>query len=169
VSALWFALSNETAWNDGDVGVRLSDSGDTVPINLTSYATYQPRGDNGRFIQAKIDAAIEQAITDWANKVFDLSQEYVPVDTGELKSSGHVEVVRAGKTIAAAVAYEAPYSVYVEYGTGVRGAASAGAGDGPYDPNWTGMPAQPYLRPAFDELRDEAEGMTREVVTAALS
>ena len=137
------------------------------PVNLSSFAKWQPRT-GGRFIEAKIEDAIQAGVVDWANRVFETSQELVPVDTGELKASGHVEVTQAGKQIYAAVVYDADHAVYVEYGTGQRGAASAGAGDGPYGAT-PGMPAQPYLRPAFDEHRGEAEGVMRETVTAALS
>jgi HK97 gp10 family phage protein len=136
-------------------------------MNLTSFSRYQPR-DDGRFVQAVIDEAVMQAVTDWATAVFNSSQELVPVDTGELKDSGHVVVTKTGKTVSAAVVYDSDHSVFVEFGTGIRGAASAGAGDGPYNPNWPGMPAQPYLRPAFDQHRDEAESMTRETIAVAL-
>ena len=130
---------------------------------LTSFSRYQPRV-SGRFVQALVDDVVSQAIAALAERVFDTSQALVPVDTGELKSSGHVIV--NGKY--AAVEYTAGHAVYVEYGTGIRGAASAGAGPGPYSSTWPGMPAQPYLRPAYDQHRAEAADMTREFVGAAL-
>jgi hypothetical protein len=43
----------------------------------------------------------------------------------------------------------------VEFGTGRRGASSAGAGPYSYDPNWPGMVAQPYMRPALDTARPQ--------------
>lgn len=138
-------------------------------MNLTSYAQWQPRDDVGRLVQAKIEAAVQGGVTDWADRVFETSQELVPVDTGELKASGHVEVVQAGKQVFASITYDAEHAVYVEYGTGIRGAASAGAGEGPYNPTWPGMAAQPYLRPAFDAHRGEAEGVIAEKVAVALS
>jgi len=136
-------------------------------LNLTSFSQYQPR-DGGRFVAATIDDAVLQAVTDWANLVFQTSQELVAVDTGELKASGRVEVAITGKTFTAAIVYDSDHSVYVEFGTGIRGAASAGAGDGPYDPNWPGMPAQPYLRPAFDQHREEAPSMVKATIAVAL-
>lgn len=136
-------------------------------MNLTSFAKWQPRS-NGRFISAKIDDAVAQGITDYAQRIFDTSQEFVPVDTGALKASGHVDVVQSGKQVFITIAYDAPYSVYVEFGTGRRGASSPGAGDGPYNPNWPGMPAQPYLRPAFDAHREEAADVVTATITAAL-
>ena len=137
-------------------------------MNLTSYARYVPKDPGGRFIASIVDAAVLLAVTGWADKVLSTAQQLVPVDTGELKASGHLEVSQSGKTVAAAVVFDAPYSVYVEFGTGIRGAASPGAGDGPYSESWPGMAAQPYLRPAFDAHRNEAEGMTREFVGVAL-
>lgn len=134
-------------------------------MKLTSFAMYRPRGDGGRFVAGKIDEIVHKAITEWAGKVLATAQVLASVDTGELRASGHIE--QSGKAVA--VVFDAPHSVYVEFGTGQRGAASAGAGEDPYSPNWPGMPAKPYLRPAFDEHRGEAEGMTREKIAVALS
>lgn len=137
-------------------------------MNLTSFSRYVPRNGAGQFIQARVDEAVMQAITQWAYNVYGEAEERVPVRTGRLYASGHVEVTQAGKTVAAAVVFDAPYSVYVEFGTGIRGAASPGAGDGPYSSTWPGMAAIPFLRPAFDAHRDEAEPMAREYVGVAL-
>lgn len=136
-------------------------------MHLTSFAKWQPR-DGGRFIEAKIEEAVKAGVVAWANRVFETSQALVPVDTGELKASGHVEVQQVGKQVFASVTYDAEHSVYVEYGTGQRGAASAGAGDGPYSETWPGMPAQPFVRPAFDAHRDEATGVVAETIAIAL-
>lgn len=137
-------------------------------MNLTSFATYQPRDEGGRFIQARVDAAVLQAVTEWANRVYETSQELVAVDTGELKASGHVEVAQIRNGAVAAVVYDAEHSAFLEFGTGQRGAASAGAGDGPYG-STPGMAAQAFLRPAFDAHRNEAAPMTKALVTASLS
>ncbi len=85
--------------------------------------------------------------------VLEEAEAIVPVDTGELRESGHVEIEVAGTTATGFVVYDTEYAAMVEYGTGERGAASPGAGEGPYDPNWPGMVAQPYLRPALDTAR----------------
>lgn len=147
--------------------VSRSTYGDTA-MNLTSFAKWQPRDEGGRFVQAAVDSAIEAGVVEWANRVFETSQELVPVDKGDLKASGHVEVKQVGKQILASVVYDSEHSVFVEFGTGQRGAESAGAGDGPYSANWPGMPAQPYLRPAYDQHRGEAEGILKETVAVAL-
>jgi HK97 gp10 family phage protein len=136
-------------------------------MKITSHSIYQPR-DGGRFVIAKVTEGIRNGVIKWAGEVLDTAQALVPVDTGELKASGHVTVAETGKSIAAAVSFDADHAGYVEFGTGVRGAASAGAGDGPYSTSWTGMPAQPYLRPAFEQHRNEVQSMTRESINQAI-
>ncbi len=60
--------------------------------------------------------------------VYDESQTLVPVDTGELKDSGHYD--------ANGVYYDKDYAGFVEYGT-------------------VKMRAQPYLRPAVENHKHE--------------
>lgn len=55
------------------------------------------------------EAGIVRGVTKAAEFLLAKSQELVPVDTGELKESGHVEV--QGKT--AAVVYDAPHALWV--------------------------------------------------------
>jgi HK97 gp10 family phage protein len=62
-----------------------------------------------------------------ANDVFNLSQQFVPVDKGDLKRSGKVEVVSPTKV---RIGYTEPHAKYQEYGT-------------------SEMPAQPFLTPAM--------------------
>lgn len=90
-----------------------------------------------------------------ANAVLEISQELVPVDTGELKASGSTRVEWVGTKVTGYITYGAYYAAYVEFGTGRRGAASAGAGPYPYKASWPGMAAQPYMRPALDLGRDQ--------------
>lgn len=136
-------------------------------MKITSHSVYQPR-EGGRFVIAKVTEGIRNGVIKWAGDVLDTAQDLVPVDTGELKASGHVTVAETGKSIAAAVSFDADHAAFVEFGTGVRGAASAGAGEGPYSTSWVGMPAQPYLRPAFERHRNEAQSMTREAINQAI-
>ena len=136
-------------------------------MKITSHSVYQPR-DGGRFIAAKVTEAVRASVIEWAGNVLDTAQALVAVDTGELKASGHVTIAETGKTIAAAVSFDADHAAFVEFGTGVRGAASAGAGEGPYSTSWVGMPAQPYLRPAFEQHRNEAQAMTGESINQAI-
>jgi HK97 gp10 family phage protein len=82
------------------------------------------------------------------------AQELAPVDTGALRDSITVEIDDTGKTVVGTVGPHVDYAAYVEFGTGQRGAASSGAGAGPYGDH-PGMPAQPYMRPAFDEIKPQ--------------
>ena len=65
--------------------------------------------------------------------VYDFSQDFVPVDSGELKDSGHIDKIPGGYRLV----YDAKnrsgqsYAGYVEYGT-------------------TRTPAQPFLNPAAE-------------------
>ena len=49
------------------------------------------------------------------------------------------------------------------------GEGSAGAGPGPYDPNWPGMEALPYMRPPLDTRRDDVFAAIAEEVAGALA
>lgn len=70
------------------------------------------RNNDGR----RIDLALRRA----AQIVYELSQVYVPVDTGHLKASGHVEYNgKFGLAAAYAVVYEAKYAIYVHERTDI--------------------------------------------------
>lgn len=98
-----------------------------------------------------IAAAIGRGVLAAAVAVRDEARALCPVDTGALVSSLTVsELSEDMGTAEAAVFTDVGYAGYVEFGTGIRGAASPGAGPYPYNPNWPGMVAQPYLRPALD-------------------
>jgi HK97 gp10 family phage protein len=83
------------------------------------------------------------------------AEAIVPVDTGQLQESGSTGVEWQGKAVVGYVQFNAPYAAYVEFGTGIRGAASPGAGPYEYTMSWPGMRAQPYLRPALDSSRGD--------------
>ena len=74
-------------------------------------------------------------------------------DTGDLRDSGSLTVDSTETTATAHITFDSDHAVFNEFGTGIRGAASEGAGPYPYDPNWPGMAAIPFLRPAADEER----------------
>ncbi len=91
------------------------------------------------------------AVTEGCEAVTIEAKALCPVDTGELQASIHVASVElVGTVVTGSVVADAPHAAYVEFGTGIRGSESPGAGAGPYSPTWPGMPAQPYLRPALD-------------------
>ena len=124
---------------------------------IHATATFRPRNDAGQFVDVRIKPGVIRGVERIQDAIYERSQELVPVDTGELKESGEKPPVeQLSKTIRAEVKYTADHAGYVEFGTGIRGSESAGAGPYPYDPNWPGMAAQPYLRPAFDEVKPQS-------------
>lgn len=128
-------------------------------FQLHATAQFTPRGDMGRFISERITPAVLQATEEAGQVVLVEAQAIVPVDTGALKASGRVTVRETGSSCVADVEFTAGHAAYVEYGTGLRGSESPGAGPYAYDPGWAGMPAQPYLRPALDTARSEMLGI----------
>ena len=70
-----------------------------------------------------------------AQVILDEALNRVPVDTGELYDSGHLEV----QSDDVLIVFSAPHASYVEFG--IR------------NPNY---PMQPYLRPALDEAEAQA-------------
>ncbi len=127
-------------------------------FQIRATAQFTPRNDIGRFIAERITPAVRQATMDAGQIVLAEAQEIVPVDTGALRNSGQVTLRETDSSIIADVAFTEPYAAYVEFGTGIRGSQSPGAGPYPYNPAWPGMAAQPYLRPALDTARPEMLG-----------
>ncbi len=87
----------------------------------------------------------------------------MPVDTGELVSSGGRETQWKGQRVTGSVSYTSPHASFVEFGTGIIGSGTYPyplpqegvpiTGSWIYDyahRNWHGHAAQPYLRPALD-------------------
>ena len=122
-------------------------------LKLSATTRWAPRADLGRFVEVKINPAARTAVEQSNAIVVAEAKRLCPVDTGELQNSIMSSVTEADKTIVGEIAATAPYAVYVEYGTGIRGAGSAGAGPGPYSATWAGMVAQPFMRPALDAAR----------------
>lgn len=121
-------------------------------VNLKASASVN-FGDFARIEELIVPKLIEGAQAG-AQVVYQESQLRVPVDTGELKASGGTSVEWTGKRVNGYVEYAAGHAAYVEFGTGIRGASSSGAGPFPYSTSWPGQVAQPYLRTALDISRD---------------
>lgn len=130
---------------------------------------------------ARVASGLFNGVSSGAKIIEDAAIQRCAVDTGALVSSIGTNITRgiqaatAGGPIRnslfavqAVIAPHVEYAAYVEFGTGQRGAASAGAGDGPYNPSWPGMVAQPYMRPALDENRDLVVETVRDAVKDAL-
>ena len=121
-------------------------------MNMRAKATFQA----GSFaaVEALLVPKLLVGARNAAQAVYEDSQAIVPVDTGELKDSGSVDVEWVGHQVTGYVTYSAPWAAYNEFGTGRRGAASGHGGPGiGYDPNWPGMTGSPYMRPALDSSR----------------
>lgn len=97
-----------------------------------------------------------------------ISQSIVPVRTGELRDDITVKSGSDDSSAWAAWGPDAvPYRWFIEWGTGKRGAASPGAGAGPYG-DTTGMAAQPYQRPSMDEITPQILDIVAESIRSAL-
>ena len=127
-----------------------------------------PRNSAGQFISSRVTPAIRAGIQAYVQTMFDESQALVPVDTGELKASGSIVIEETERRVTGHVVYSAGHAGYVEYGTGIRGAESEGAGPYSYSTTWPGMPAQPYLRPALDSTRETAFGLFKGAASAEM-
>lgn len=138
-----------------------------------------PAGISG--LLAKVGQAVYDGVETAATVIQEAAQAICPVDTGFLRDSITVDVHRGIQsatsgglvssslfTVEAIVSPHADYAAYVEFGTGRRGAASPGAGEGPYSEHWPGMVAQPYMRPAYDENREHVADFIKESVQDAI-
>ena len=138
-------------------------------MNIRAHATFRA-GDFAR-LEARIVPKIMAAVDEGAQAVLDESRTLVPVDTGELVSSGGKEVTWEGHKVTGAVSYLAPWASFVEVGTGLRGMGTYPymvpqtgvpfTGSWVYDfrnQGWIGHAASPFLRPALDLARDAIMG-----------
>ncbi len=137
-------------------------------MRFYAKAVYRPRTTLGQFMETVITPGVRASVQAACQSIFDASQVLVAVDTGELKASGSIQIDDSGKTVVGRVVYTAGHAEYVEFGTGERGAASAGAGAGPYKPEWPGMPAQPYLRPAYDQVKPGIMDLFKNQIATAM-
>lgn len=120
---------------------------------ISARVVFTPRNNAGQFIQTVVTPGVIASVTAASQQLAQTAQGYAPVDTGDLRDSIQANVTETGKTVVGTVTAGMFYAAYVEFGTGRRGSASPGAGAGPYNLSWPGMVAQPYLRPAMDEMR----------------
>ncbi len=136
-------------------------------MRLYAKAVYRPRMSSGQFMDTVITPGAIASVRAACETIQQRAQQLCPVDTGALRESITVEI-QEGRTVVGTVGPHVDYAAYVEFGTGVAGAASPGAGAGPYNPNWPGMPAQPYMRPAFDETKPEILELFRSQIASHL-
>ena len=94
-----------------------------------------------------------------------------PVDKGALRNSIRTEVKEYATFAVGEVSATAEHAVYVEMGTGARGAASGGDGSGmsvTYTPDHPGMAAQPYLYPAYKINKDRVLNAIKRAVRGGM-
>ena len=97
------------------------------------------------------------------------AKEKAPKDTGALRRSISSRVKNIGGEIVGEVFTPLEYAPYVEYGTGLF-AEKGGRKDVPWsyqddEGNWhstSGQKPQPYMRPAFNENREQVKRILRE-------
>lgn len=135
-------------------------------IRATATSTF--RSNTGQFISGRITPAVRAGVEAFAQMVLQEAQAIVPVDTGELRDSGSVVMEDGDKRVVGHVVFSAGHAGYVEFGTGIRGASSPGAGPYSYSPTWHGMAAQPYLRPALDTTREAGKALFASQVSAEM-
>lgn len=132
---------------------------------IGATATFTP----GAVDASRILAAVSAGVALGAKIIEEEAKSICPVDTGALQASIQAqEPLEDGNQVTAEIVATADYAAYVEYGTGERGAASAGAGEGPYSPHWPGMAAQPYMRPPLDTRRGDVFDAIAQEVAGAL-
>jgi hypothetical protein len=130
-------------------------------VNILANVTFQA-GSFAR-LEALIVPRIIAAVDGATELVLGTSQQFVPVDTGELVSSGGRETQWKGQRVTGSVSYNSPHASFVEFGTGIIGSGTYPyplpqegvpiTGSWTYDykrQNWPGFYARPYLRPALD-------------------
>lgn len=120
-----------------------------------------------------LTAALEDSVLKGALMVERTAKRLVPVDTGELRDSIVVTDVQAsGATASAKVEATAEHSVYVEYGTGARGASATfpeGMSGAPaYTTDCAGQAAQPYMYPAYAQKKKAVIKVIEDAVKKAV-
>ena len=108
--------------------------------------------------------AAAKGIRSGSEDIVDTAQDLVPVKSGELLGSiVSIEPEIKDTSVRGGVEATADYALYVELGTGIRGADSelpAGMPEATYTPDWPGQKAQPFLYPAYKAN----QGKVREAV-----
>jgi HK97 gp10 family phage protein len=137
---------------------------------LSVRAVFKPRNDLGRYASVVISPAVSAAVQQACELIQEKAQGFCPVDTGALQASITIDPLDdQGKTIIGRVGPHMFYAPFVEFGSGVRGAASPGAGPGPYSENWPGAAAQPFMRPAVDESKEQVLEIFRNNLEVAIA
>lgn len=136
---------------------------------ISATATFTQRSSAGQFVSVRISPAVRASVEAAGKLIEDEAKLLCPVDTGALQASITTEVTEGDRTVTASVGPRGiGYAAFVEYGTGERGAASEGAGAGPYG-NTAGQAAQPFMRPAIDGSREAVKELFRSQISLAVA
>ena len=115
-------------------------------------ATLSGLGEGARY-------AVKKGLERSAKKIQKNAKLLSPVKKGQLRNSIKTksEIVEDGAE--AQVFTNSEYAAYVEFGTGQRGAESnIDRAEGvSYKADWKGMPAQPYMTPAYLHAKNTGE------------
>jgi len=135
-------------------------------MNFRARSTF--RAGSFARLEAALVPKIQAAVDQGAAAVLAESQALCPVASGELKASGKKIVAWEGRRVTGYVEYDAGHAAFVEFGTGLAGrgtypfslpeSGTPITGSWVYDykgQNWPGMVAQPYIRPALDNRRED--------------
>lgn len=101
--------------------------------------TFQPAK-----IAGVVHKSVRDVIRETGERVYEISQILVPVDKGDLKASGAIEIKRDGDTVE--VSYGTDHSLAQEFGT-------------------HNTAAQPYLRPAAEQVAQESGKRMGDIIT----
>lgn len=158
-------------------------------MTLRATATFKPASTAG--LLAKVATGLFAGVTEAAALVETEAKALCPVSEGHgvgapvggaLRASIDTVITRGINaatdsdsplssslfSVQALISPHRPYAAFVEFGTGRRGGASEGAGAGPYMFDWPGQVAQPYMRPALDNNRDNAIAIVQAAVGDAV-
>jgi HK97 gp10 family phage protein len=127
----------------------------SVTVSISSKELRRAIKDIGQWSDARVKA-IKAIVQGTALDVERHAKERTPVDLGRLRSSIRPRYRKGG--LEADVFTNVEYAAFVEFGTGVRGAASGVTPADGYDygPS-AGMKAQPYMFPAAERNRRRFE------------
>lgn len=129
-------------------------------MNIRANANFRPGN-----VAAAMDHITTRAInatTKATNRILDTALSLVPVDTGELKSSGKATVVWSGTIVKGRVEFTAGHAAFAEFGVGQRGSAGQWAGPYPYSSKINGYAGFGYLRGALYQNRESTMGDFRD-------
>lgn len=147
---------------------------------ISATGSYTSYGTAAAIIK-RIGEGAKKGANEWAESTLTIAQALAPDRSGELRGSGHLDPQESSTAIDISVVFNAGHAGFVEFGTGVHGRGTypfqlpdegipiTGAWEYDYrNIDWPGMEARPYLRPAYEETKDNAVPMMDAAVKEAI-